>query len=158
MCKQNVYIYICNHVVAPVIVIKRLNSFTPEQNGRLFTGDISKCIFTNEFFFYFDSNSLKFVPKGPIDKKSTLVWVMAWRWTGNKPNIIWPNADPVHRRIYAALGGDELKNDQPTWVKKSTVGMFSISYSNASLGQMLQGLAVVRLPDRWVSGFSGGHQ
>ena len=23
--------------------------------------------------------------------------------------IIWTNADPVHRRIYAALGGDELK-------------------------------------------------
>ena len=29
--------------------------------------------------------SLKFVAKGPIDDKSTLVQVMAWRRTGNKP-------------------------------------------------------------------------
>ena len=27
----------------------------------------------------------KFVPKGPIDKKSALVQVMAWRRTGDKP-------------------------------------------------------------------------
>ena len=25
--------------------------------------------------------------------------------------IIWTNADPIHWRIYAALGGDELKNN-----------------------------------------------
>ena len=29
--------------------------------------------------------SLKIVPKGPIDKKSALDQVMAWRWTGGKP-------------------------------------------------------------------------
>ena len=29
--------------------------------------------------------SPKFVPKGPIDNKSALVQVMAWRWTGQKP-------------------------------------------------------------------------
>ena len=29
--------------------------------------------------------SLKFVPKGPIDNKSALVQVMAWRRTGDKP-------------------------------------------------------------------------
>ena len=29
--------------------------------------------------------SLKFVPKGPIDQKSVLVQVMAWRRTGDKP-------------------------------------------------------------------------
>ena len=30
-------------------------------------------------------NSLKFVPKGPINNKPALVQVMAWRWTGDKP-------------------------------------------------------------------------
>ena len=30
---------------------------------------------------------------------------MDWRRQG----IIWTNADPVHRRIYAPLGGDEFK-------------------------------------------------
>ena len=29
--------------------------------------------------------SLKFVPKGPIDNKSALVQVMAWRRTGDEP-------------------------------------------------------------------------
>ena len=29
--------------------------------------------------------SLKFVPMGPIDYKSALVQVMAWRRTGDKP-------------------------------------------------------------------------
>ena len=29
--------------------------------------------------------SLKFVPDGPIDNKQTLVQVMAWRRTGDKP-------------------------------------------------------------------------
>ena len=28
---------------------------------------------------------LKFVPKGPIDNKSALVQIMAWRREGNKP-------------------------------------------------------------------------
>ena len=58
--------------------------------------------------------SVKFVPEGPIDIKSALVQVIAWR-TADKPlpdsrqAITWTNADPVHRRIYATVGGDELK-------------------------------------------------
>ena len=32
---------------------------------------------------------------------------MAWRRLGHQA-IIWNNADPAHRREYAALGGDEL--------------------------------------------------
>ena len=35
----------------------------------------------------------KFVPKGPVDN----------RWA-----IVWTNADPIHWRIYASPGGDEL--------------------------------------------------
>ena len=42
--------------------------------------------------------------KGPIDNKSALVQVMAWRQA-----ITLTNADPVPCRIYAELGGDELK-------------------------------------------------
>ena len=33
---------------------------------------------------YFNGISLKFVPKGPIDNKSALVQVMAWRRKGDK--------------------------------------------------------------------------
>ena len=41
--------------------------------------------FLNENFFIWIHISLKFVPKGPIDNKSALVQVMAWRRTGDKP-------------------------------------------------------------------------
>ena len=45
---------------------------------------------------------------GPINNKATF-------GSGNglapkrRQAIIWTNADPVHRRIYAALGGNEFK-------------------------------------------------
>ena len=41
---------------------------------------------------------LKFVPKGPVDNNPALVKITAWH-----------RIDPIHCRIYAALGGDELK-------------------------------------------------
>ena len=47
--------------------------------------DIFKCIFMNEKLRILIRISLKFVPKGPIDNKSALVQVMAWRRTGDKP-------------------------------------------------------------------------
>ena len=50
--------------------------------------------------------SLKFVPWDTIHNTSVLVQVMAWRRTGTKP--LPDNGDQVHRRIYAALGGDEF--------------------------------------------------
>ena len=39
----------------------------------------------NEKFYILIQISLKFVPKGPIDSKSELVWIMAWRPIGDKP-------------------------------------------------------------------------
>ena len=32
-----------------------------------------------------------------------------------RKTIIWTNADPIHCRIYAALGGDELRNIEMLW-------------------------------------------
>ena len=49
------------------------------------TEDIFKCIFMNEMLCISIRISLKFVPKGPIDNKSALIQVMAWRQTGDKP-------------------------------------------------------------------------
>ena len=49
---------------------------------------------------------LNFVPNGPIHNN------LDYLDNGLAPNrrqaIIWTNADPIHWRIYAALGGDEL--------------------------------------------------
>ena len=74
----------------------------PRQNVRRFAEDIIKCIFFNENFRI----SLNFVSKGPINNKWSLIQVMAWHRTGNK-SLSTP-VDPVHWRIHAALGEDEL--------------------------------------------------
>ena len=70
---------------------------------------IFKRIFLNENVSILIQISLKFVPKGSIDKKSALVQVLAWCRTGDKP---LPEAIDysVYQRISAALGGDELIN------------------------------------------------
>ena len=53
----------------------------------------------NEKFCILIENSLKLVPKGPIDNESASVKIII---------IIWTNADPIYWLIYVALGGDEL--------------------------------------------------
>ena len=68
------------------------NSSPPWQNGRHTTDKIFRCIFLNEKFCIMVKISLKFVPKGPIDNKSALAQVMAWRRTGNKPL-----PEPMHK-------------------------------------------------------------
>ena len=47
--------------------------------------NIFKCIFVNEKFCILIKISLKFVPKGPIDNNSALVYIMAWHRIGYKP-------------------------------------------------------------------------
>ena len=63
--------------------------------------DIFNCIFLNEVVLNSIKISLKFIPNGPISNIPALFQIMAWR----RPAIIWTNADPIHWRIYAALGG-----------------------------------------------------
>ena len=68
---------------------------------------ISKCISLNENGRIPIHISLNFIPKSPVDNKSTLVQVIAWRRTGDKPlpePIMTKSIDAYMR----ALGGDEL--------------------------------------------------
>ena len=51
----------------------------------IFTNNIFKRVFMNQKKCIPIRISLKFVIKGPIDNKSVLVQVMAWRRTGVKP-------------------------------------------------------------------------
>ena len=46
---------------------------------------IFNCIFLNENVRILIQISLKLVPRSPTDNKPSLVQVMAWRWTGDKP-------------------------------------------------------------------------
>ena len=61
------------------------NTLRPRQNGRHFPDDIFKCIFLNENAWIPIKISLKFVPKGPINKIPSLVQITAWRRSGDKP-------------------------------------------------------------------------
>ena len=61
-----------------------INSSPPGQNGRHFANDTFRCIFLNEKLCILFKISLKFVPKGPIDNDTALVWIMAWRRIGDK--------------------------------------------------------------------------
>ena len=60
-----------------------INTLRSRQNGRYFPYNVFNRIFFNENAMI--KILLKFVPEGAIDNKSTLVWVMAWRRTGDKP-------------------------------------------------------------------------
>ena len=62
-----------------------LNTLRPRKNGCHFADNIFKCIFQNENVWILTKISLKFVPKGPINKIPALVQVMAWCRPGNKP-------------------------------------------------------------------------
>ena len=61
------------------------NTLRLRQNGRRFADDIFKCIFLNENVWIPIKISLKFVPKGQINKIQVLVQIMAWRRPGDKP-------------------------------------------------------------------------
>ena len=59
-----------------------INTLWPERNGCRFAHNIFKYIFVNSWNIF--HGLIKMLP---TTDKSTLVQVMAWRWTGDKP---WP--------------------------------------------------------------------
>ena len=65
--------------------VSGLDWLRPRQNGCHFPDDIFKWIFLNENTWILIKISLKFVPKGLINKIPALVQIMAWRRSGDKP-------------------------------------------------------------------------
>ena len=61
------------------------NTLRPRQNVWHFADSIFKHIVFNENVWILITSSLKFVPKGPTNKFSALVQIMAWHLPGNKP-------------------------------------------------------------------------
>ena len=82
----NILAFLCRHTY--------INSYPPIQNGRYFANDNFRCIFVNEIFCILIQISLKFVPNGLAPNR--------------RQAITRTNVDPVHWRIYATLGEDEL--------------------------------------------------
>ena len=62
-----------------------VNTLRPRQNGRHFADDTFKRIFLNEDIRISIKISLMFIPKGPANNIPTLVQIMAWRRSGDKP-------------------------------------------------------------------------
>ena len=62
-----------------------VNTLRPRQNGPHFADNIFKRIFFNENVWILIQISLKFVPKGPINKIPALFQIMTWRHPGNRP-------------------------------------------------------------------------
>ena len=83
----------------------RINTLRSRPNGRHFADDIFKRIFLNEKVQVFIQTSLKFVPKGPMNYKSTLVQIIARRGSGDKPlsepMVVYPPG-LSYSRIYAS--------------------------------------------------------
>ena len=78
----------CHHSYTAVTSIKMDVIFyilRPWQNGNHFPDDTFKHIFLNENVRISIKISLKFVPKGPINKIPALVQMMAWHRPGDKP-------------------------------------------------------------------------
>ena len=64
---------------------RRFNSSSLDKMAAILADDNLKCIFLNENDRIPIRISLKCIPMSPIDNKSALVQVMAWRRTGAKP-------------------------------------------------------------------------
>ena len=61
------------------------NTLRLRQNGRHFPDNIFKCIFLNGNVWILINDSLKFVPRGPINNIPAMAQIMAWCWPGDKP-------------------------------------------------------------------------
>ena len=68
-----------------IVYTGRVNTLRLRQNGHHFTDNIFKCNFLNENLCISVQISLKFVLQGPLNNKTSLIQIMAWRWTGTQP-------------------------------------------------------------------------
>ena len=84
-----------------------VNSSPPEQNGRHFADDIFKCIFVTGKFVSWFKLHWSFASKGPIDNKSVLVQVIAWRRGGDKllSETMLTQLIDAHMRQWGGGGG-----------------------------------------------------
>ena len=92
-----------------------INTLRPRQNERHFADDMFKCIFLNENAWIPMEISLKFVPKGPINKIPALFQIMAWRRPGDKP---------LSETMLVSLLAHKCVT-RPQWVKHVTFGLMT---------------------------------
>ena len=62
-----------------------LTHWSRDKMAAIFADDMFQCIILNENIWVSNKISLKYVPKGPINNKPSLVKIMGCRRTGDKP-------------------------------------------------------------------------
>ena len=105
-----------------------VNTLRPRQYRRHFPDDTFKWIFLNENVRISIKISLKFVPKGPINKIPALVQIMAWRRPGAKPS-----SEPMMVRL--------LMHICVTWPHNVNEATPCSSLDTVTMGPVLQKLA-----------------
>ena len=95
--------------------ISDLNTLRPRLNRRPFADDIFKCIFLNEDEWISPRISLKFASKVRIDNIPSLVQIMAWRRSGDKP-LFEPMMVSLPTHICVP---------RPQWVKQRVLHIWS---------------------------------
>ena len=107
-----------------------LSMLKPNQNDHHFADNIFKCFFLNENEIILIENSLKFVPKNPINNISALVQIMACHLIGAKPlsePILWWRRLPTHICItwpqwVNGLEGCRVRTDRSNMTNHVQVG------------------------------------
>ena len=80
--KSDIYhtVYQCLKMYVPFV-----NKLRPRKNGHHFPDDIFKWLFLDEIFWISIEIILRFVPRGPLNNIPTLIYIMAWCRSGDKP-------------------------------------------------------------------------
>ena len=87
VCRYNIIYRQCIIVVQTSVARHSVvvNTLRPRQESRHFSDGKFKSIFLYYTCGLFDWISLKLVLETSVYNTSTLVWIAAWRWTGDKP-------------------------------------------------------------------------
>ena len=104
------------HSPSGYITFKRdhVNTLRPRQQGRHFPDNIFKCILLNENVWISIRISVKFVPKVLINNTPSLVEIMAWCRSGDKPF-----SQPMMVSLLT-----HICVTRPQWVKQSRSGEY----------------------------------
>ena len=109
---RKLYAYLMGYIVCAICI--SLNTLRPRQNGRHFADDTLNRFFLNEIVRILIKISLKFVPKGPINNIPSLVQILAWRRSGDKP-LSEPMMVTLSTHICVT---------RPQWVNDAVMGIF----------------------------------
>ena len=125
--------------IAPLLLADILTHWGQDKMVDIFQTRFSNAFFFNENIWISIPYSLKFVPKGPINKIPALVQIMAWHGPGDKPS-----SESLMVRLSTHICGT-----LPQWVNAVCVSISILGFSY--LSPVMYQYDVGVLVYRWVS-------